>query len=539
MTDRYVELHAASAFSFLQGASRPEQLIERAVALEMPAMALLDHNGVYGAARFHTSAKNNKIQAHIGAEVGVLSLGSRLTPPEWLPHQHPQESARLPLLCESREGYQNLCQLITQFKMREKTKKEGSANFEDLQQYASGLICLTGGDEGPLASALVSGGEEAGRKMVAQLVRIFGPKNVYVELQRHCEREEEWRNQAAMQIAGSLHLPVIATNGVRYATAYDREVLDLFAAVRHHTDLDRAGRLLALNSQRHIRPAHGMAAVFRDVSGAIETTAELSSRLKFELNDLGYEFPSYPVPDNETMDSFLTKRAAEGVMRRYGPKNDRDLVERAKKQVEHELTLIAKLGFAGYFLIVWDIVQFCKRNDILIQGRGSAANSAVCYALEITAIDPVGMELLFGAFSYAESRGEWLDIDLDLPSEDNREQAIHYVYQRYGELGAAMTANVITYRGKSAAREVGKAMGFDEESLGRLSSLVSNWEWHGKTDTMAPFVSIYAVFDLKPYPRIAKYLELCMRIQDLPRHLGQHSGGMIICQGQCQIESCL
>ena len=212
-----------------------------------------------------------------------------------------------------------------------------------------------------------------------------------------------------------------------------------------------------------------------------------------------------------------------------GRKNDPGLLERAKKQVEHELALIARLGFAGYFLIVWDIVQFCKRNDILIQGRGSAANSAVCYALEITAIDPVGMELLFERF-LSESRGEWPDIDLDLPSEDKREQAIQYVYQRYGELGAAMTANVITYRGKSAAREVGKALGFDQESLGRLSRLVSNWEWRGKTDTMAHSFQ-NAGFDIK-HPRIAKYLELCMRIQDLPRHLGQHSGGMVICQGQ-------
>ena len=177
-----------------------------------------------------------------------------------------------------------------------------------------------------------------------------------------------------------------------------------FTAIRHHVELDQAGRLLALNSQRHLRSAQEMAALFRDIPGAIENTVDLSSRLKFELNDLGYEFPRYPVPDGETMDSFLQKRVAEGVQRRYGPKNDRDLMERAKKQVEHELALIAKLGFAGYFLIVWDIIEYCKRNDILIQGRGSAANSAVCYALEITAIDPVGMELLFERF-LSESRG--------------------------------------------------------------------------------------------------------------------------------------
>ena len=529
MTDGYVELHAASAFSFLEGASQPETLVERAAALEMPAMALLDRNGIYGAARFYTSAKRNGIRAHVGAEIAASSFGPRLTPPAWLPHQHFAEPARLPLLCESRQGYQNLCQLVTRFKLRETAKQEGAANFDDLQQYASGLVCLTGGDEGPLAAALMRGGEQAGHKAVEQLVRIFGPGSVYIELQRHREREEEWRNQAALRIARSLKLPVVATNGVRYATAYDREVQDLFTAVRNHTELDQAGRLLSLNSQRHLRPAGEMTALFRDVCGATESTVELSSRLQFELGDLGYEFPRYPVPDGDTMDSFLRKRVDEGVIRRYGPKRDAGLLARAKKQVEHELALIAKLGFAGYFLIVWDIVQFCKQHDILVQGRGSAANSAVCYALEITAIDPVGMELLFERF-LSESRGEWPDIDLDLPSEEKREQAIQYVYQRYGELGAAMTANVITYRGKSAAREVGKALGFDQESLGRLSSLVSQWEWRGKTDTMAHSFQ-NAGFDVK-HPRIAKYLELCMRIQDLPRHLGQHSGGMVICQGQ-------
>jgi error-prone DNA polymerase len=253
---------------------------------------------------------------------------------------------------------------------------------------------------------------------------------------------------------------------VRYAKAYDREVLDLFTAIRHHVELDQAGRLLGINSQRHIRSAREMARLFRDVPNAVSNTVELSSRLTFALDDLGYEFPRYPVPEGETMDSFLAKRVAEGVMRRYRPKSDSKLLEKAKKQVEKELALIAKLGFAGYFLIVWDIIEFCKRNGILVQGRGSAANSAVCYALEITAIDPVGMKLLFERF-LTETRGEWPDIDLDLPSEDKsnskRERVIQYVFRRYGELGVAMTANVIGYRGKSAAKEVGKALGFDQE----------------------------------------------------------------------------
>lgn len=529
MTDRYVELHASSAFSFLEGGSQPEALAERAFALEMPAIALMDRNGFYGSARFHKIASENKIIAHVGAEIAVTGFGHRLVPPVWLPHQHLSEPVRLPLLCETRQGYQNLCQLITRFKMRESTKQEGSAKLADMEEYGRGLICLTGGDEGPLAAALMRGGESAGRETVERLIRIFGPNNVYVELQRHRERSEEWRNQAAIRIAESLRLPVLATNGVRYATRYDREIADLFTAVRNHTRLDDAGRLLASNNQRHLRPANRMAALFRDVPGAIENTLELSSRLQFQLSDLGYEFPRYPVPDGETMDSFLEKRVAEGIARRYGPKRDAGLLALAKKQVAHELQLIAKLGFAGYFLIVWDIVEFCKKHGILIQGRGSAANSAVCYALEITAIDPVGMELLFERF-LSESRGEWPDIDLDLPSEEKREQAIQYVYERYGQLGAAMTGNVITYRGKSAAREVGKALGFDPESLQRLSGLVANYEWKGPNDTMARSFQ-NAGFDVQ-HPRIAKYLELCMRVQDLPRHLGQHSGGMVICQGQ-------
>jgi len=529
MTDGYVELHAASAFSFLEGASLPEDLIQRAAELNMPAMALLDRNGVYGSARFHTLARKHGVRAHVGAEVAVSSLGRRLTPPDWLPHQHAPEPARLPLLCSSRTGYQNLCQLITRFKMRETTKCEGAATLEDLEQYASGLICLTGGDEGPVASALMGGGESEAVKVIEKLVRVFGQKNVYVELQRHGEREEEWRNQAAIRIAHRLGLPLLATNGVRYATAYDREILDVFTAVRHHTNLEQAGRLLTVNQQRYLRDAGEMTARFRDLPLAIANTVVLSERLEFELNDLGYEFPRYPVPDGETMDSFLRQRAAEGVLKRYGAKHNRNLLERAQKQVEYELTLIQKLGFAGYFLIVWDLIDFCKKHDILVQGRGSAANSAVCYALEITAVDPVGMDLLFERF-LSESRGEWPDIDLDLPSGDKREQAIQYIYQRYGELGAAITANVITYRGKSAAREVGKAMGFDAETLGRLSSLVSQWEWKGNNDTLENSF-LHAGFDVK-HAHIHKFLELCMRIQDLPRHLGQHSGGMVICQGQ-------
>ena len=272
-----------------------------------------------------------------------------------------------------------------------------------------------------------------------------------------------------------------------------------------------------------------MTRLFSDLPQAIANTGELSARLRYTLADLGYEFPRYPVPSGETIDSFLRRRTEEGFRARYAAKSNDNLYERAERQVRRELALIEKLKLAGYFLIVWDIVRFCREEGILVQGRGSAANSAVCYSLGITAVDPVGMELLFERF-LSEERCEWPDIDLDLPSGDQREKAIQYVYQRYGQLGAAMTANVITYRGRSAAREVGKVLGFDRETLDQLSSLVNTWGWRDATDSTEHQFH-QAGLDLS-HPRVQKYRELCERIQDLPRHLGQHSGGMVICQGQ-------
>src|SRR5258708_3629593 len=270
-----------------------------------------------------------------------------------------------------------------------------------------------------------------------------------------------------------------------------------------------------------------MQQLFSDLPGAIANTVELSARLEFTLKDLGYEFPRYPVPEGETMNSFLRDRAWQGFQQRYG-RAAPETQHRARRQIERELKLIEKLDLAGYFLIVWDLVHFCHEQNILVQGRGSAANSAVCYSLGITAVDPVGMDLLFERF-LSEERGEWPDIDLDLPSGNEREKAIQYLYQRYGERGAAMTANVCTYRGRLAAREVGKVFGFDVETLNRLSAFVGGWEWRGPEDTFDRHFS-NAGLDLT-HQRIAKYLDLCVRLQDLPRHLSQHSGGMVICQG--------
>src|ERR1700677_3930067 len=500
----YIELHARSAFSFLEGSSIPEEMVEACAERGMGAMAVLDRDGVYGAPRFYHAAVKKGIRAHIGAEITTT------------------EGWRFPLLVESRAGYQNLCRAITLMKLRDK-KGEGSLAREELAAYAKGLVCLTGGDEGPLAHALSNGGIKRATQTVERLCGIFGHGNVFVELQRHYCREEEARNQAAIEIARTLSLPLLATNCASYAQPQQRELLDVFTCIRHHRNLSNAGRLLTLNAERHLKTSEEMARIFADLPEAIANTESLSSRLEFSLNDLGYEFPKYPVPDGGTEMEFLRARAHEGRIRRYGESN-----EKARKQIERELALIEKLKLPGYFLIVWDIVCFCNSENILVQGRGSAANSAVCYSLGITAVDAVGMGLLFERF-LSEERGEWPDIDLDLPSGDQRERAIQYVYERYGRLGAAMNANVITYRGKSAAREIGKALSFDPETLNRLSSLVESWEYRDSNDTLDRQFHD-AGLDLQ-HPRVRKFFELCRSVQDLPRHMGQHSGGMVVCQG--------
>jgi error-prone DNA polymerase len=553
----YVELHSRSAFSFLEGSSLPEDMAAMCAKFKMPAMALLDTDGVYGAPRFHMAANKIGIKAHIGAEIScqlfdsVILSGagaSRSEAPAESKDPYSQQVVpgirtsryarndningndkpfRLPLLASSRIGYQNLCRLITKMKLHAK-RGEGAVREEELEEHASGLICLTGGTDGVLAAALQQGGIEAAHRQTERLLGIFGRNNFYIELQRHFHREEESRNRAAIDIARSLNLPLLATNGVSYATAKDRELCDAFTAIRHHRTLATAGRLLSRNSERHLKSPQEMRQLFADIPEAIHSTLELSSRLEFTLNDLGYEFPRYPVPEGETMNSFLRDRAWVGFRERYGRKS-LDMQTRARRQIEKELALIEKLKLAGYFLIVWDLIRFCREQNILVQGRGSAANSAVCYSLGITAVDAVGMELLFERF-LSEERGEWPDIDLDLPSGDEREKVIQYLYKKYGERGAAMTANVITYRNRMAAREMGKALGFDPETLAKISAAVATWEFRDENDALDRRFRD-AGLDLN-HPRLRKYYELCLAVQDMPRHLGQHSGGMVICQGQ-------
>ena len=296
----------------------------------------------------------------------------------------------------------------------------------------------------------------------------------------------------------------MATNGVRFAAAADRPLYDVLTCIRHKTTLDRAGRRLERNAERYLKPPVAMAWLFHDLPEAVDATRELADRLRYTMADLGYRFPEYPVPSGETMSSFLRKIVEVGARARYRP-----YYERARQQVTRELNLIEQLDLAGYFLIVWDIANFCRQHDILVQGRGSAANSAVCYSLGITAVDPVGMDLLFERF-LSEERGEWPDIDLDLPSGDRRERVIQYVYERYGRLGAGMIANVITYRGRSAAREVGKVLAIEPERIDRLAKVMNHFEWTDPKDTLARHCGDVGL--ALDDPRIRLFGELWQRI---------------------------
>ncbi|MDQ6801381.1 MAG: error-prone DNA polymerase [Acidobacteriota bacterium] len=484
-------MRAASAFSFLDSASLPEDLVYQAAEKDLPAMALVDTNGVYGAPRFYTAAKKAGVRALVGAEL-ILESSDRAT-----------------ALVENREGYKNLCKLIT---AGAAGREKGKARFtwELIEQYAEGLHCLTRADD---ATVEKIGGIFKGR--------------THVELQRHSVREEEHQNQRLIALARRLKLPLVATNGVRYARPEDKPLHDVLTCIREGQHVDKAGRILGINRERHIKSAGEMCALFKDLPEAIDNAWELSQRLDFTLANLGYQFPQYPLPDGETDMSLLRKIAWNGARARFRP-----LTGRAQSQIEKELAMIEKLDLAGYFLIVWDIIQFCHREKIMVQGRGSAANSAVCYALSITAVDPVKMELLFERF-LSEERGEWPDIDLDLPSGDQREKAIQHVYKTYGVHGAAMTANVITYRDRSAAREVGKALGFSLEQADKLSKVVGTWnfgEIRERLDSM-PAQLASAGFDPEDL-RVQHFMRLQFQIQNLPRHLGQHSGGMVMARGR-------
>jgi len=496
MTD-YVELRCRSAFSFLSGASLPEDLVARAADLGCEALALADVGGLSGAPRFFTAARRAGVRPLVGAGVVVEDAGV------------------LQLLVEDRTGYRNLCRLLTAGAVG-RPKGEARVTWAQVDAHAAGLHALAGGVDGPLAGA-------AAATHLDRLAGIF-PGRLAVDVHRHHDRTGERFARRLQDLAAARHVPVVATNDVRHATPDRRALLDVLTCTRLGTTLDAAGRRLFANVERHLKSPAEMTALFRDQPCAVRQSRRIAERCEFTLADLGYKFPEYPLPPGETPDGHLRFLTYAGARRRW-----RALTPRIRAQLEHELAIIAKLELAGYFLIVWDIVRFARERGILCQGRGSAANSAVCYALGITAVDAIGMELLFERF-LSEERGEWPDIDLDLPSGDRREEVIQYVYRRYGERGAAMTATVISYRTRSAVREAGKALGLSLQQVDRLAKLLRLHGYRDEHDELSAQLRNGGVDPTSP--RIALLVQLVQQMQGLPRHLGQHTGGMVVAAGR-------
>lgn len=528
MSSDYIELHATSAFSFLRGSSPPEDLVREAARLELPALAVLDRDNLCSAPRLYATARTQGIRAIVGAEITL------------------EDGSVLPLLVENRTGYQNLCQLISDAKLtprpphlaprdqppgvdpRER-KRPCFATWAELAAHAGGLIALTGDDEGPVLRAWQRAGPAAAEAALQRLGAVFDRDHLYVEVQRRHLRGEETALQMQAALARTHRLPLLATGGVRHATRAGRDLADVFTCLRHHTTLDGAGRLLAANAERHLRSARSMRERFARFPEAVANTGRLAERLDFTLKNLGYTFPDFPVGAGETMEGVLREQTYRGARKRFPAMTDA-----VTRQLDRELALIGKLGFAGYFLIVWDVCRRCHEDGILIQGRGSAANSAVCYALGITAVDPIKHRLLFERFLSegrvgADGNPSWPDIDLDLPSGDLRESVIQGVYDRYGRRGAAMVANVITYRGRSSAREIGKVLDLPDDVLDRFSSLFAHGDF---PHTLEIQQQLERAGLPATHPRLQAMIRLCQQIRSLPRHLGQHSGGMVLCPGR-------
>ena len=477
----YAELHAYSNFTFLEGASHPETLIERAAQLELAAIALTDRDGLYGAVRFALAARKSGIDAIIGSELTL------------------EDGTRIVFLIEDEIGYANLCELISRAQLRG-SKGNARLQLDDLDGRSDGLIALSQLPDPQRIDAL----------------RACFRDRCYLELQHHLTAADAERNEQLVRLAREMRVACVATNGVVYAHREDAPLADIMTCVKDTMTLDaaRAQNRLRPNAEYHLKSAAAMRAIFSAYPHALDATIGIAQRCCFRLDRQVGQFPLFPVPDGYTRQSYLRELTYRGAAERYGT----PLAAKAERQLEYELGIIAKMDLAGYFLIVWDIVQAADRLGVLCQGRGSAANSAVCYALGITAVDPIGMDLLFERFM-SEERKEIPDIDIDFAHQD-REQIIQYIYERYGRSNAAMAAEVISYRTRSALRDVAKALGFTLEAVDALATE------YDATESFDAICHPEVLGEVEP--RRMRLEEFCRRIEGFPRHMGIHSGGMVI-----------
>ncbi|HET9454202.1 MAG TPA: PHP domain-containing protein, partial [Gemmatimonadaceae bacterium] len=454
----YVELHCHSAFSLLDGAALPETLVARAAELGYPALALTDHDELGGAVRFAQAGTEHGVQAIIGAE---LTLDHR---------------DHLVLLAEDREGYGNLATLITHARMHN-ARGEPAVTLDLLARHARGLFALTGCPRGRVPSLAATGDVDAACEAAATLLDIFD-RRIAIECWDHGLPEERETSRHLIAVARALDLPWVVTNDVHYARARDRIVHDVLACLRHETPLDDMGTRLRPNGEWYLKSAAQVARRWQHAPEGMRATLAVAERCAFRMEHLKPTLPAFPLPPGVTADEYLERLVEQGADERWGSAR----TEKHEKQLKHELSLIGRLGLAGYFLIVWDIVRFARRRGILCQGRGSAANSAVCFCLGITSVDPIKLELLFERF-LSEDRKEAPDIDIDFAHEE-REQVIQYVYRKYGREHAAMVCEQITYRGRSAVRDVARVLGFSVEQANRLTTLSDRFSARATADAL-------------------------------------------------------
>jgi error-prone DNA polymerase len=518
----YVPLWCKSNFSFLEGASHPDELVEEAHRLGLPAIALTDRDGVYGIVRAHVKARELGMKLIIGSQVTV------------------DDGSAMVLLTQDRAGYANLCRLITKGRLRSE-KGESAVTWDEVCTHASGLIALWGGENEfvmpPKAGVQING--NAGKKqnldsglrrndgregsarherdvdhIVSKLHDAFADR-LYGMITRHRREDDVVQERRLRERAQRFGIPLVTANEVLYHTPARRRLQDVLAAIRLGIPVASCGQKLKPNAEYGLKPPYAFAQLFGDDPAAVNRTLEIAERCNFSLNEIRYRYPSEQLPDGTTSAEWLRRQVFNGAHWRYGETVPDDVV----RQIEKELEIIETLDYPGYFLTMWEIVEFCRANDILCQGRGSAANSAVCYCLGVTAVDPVRMGLLFERF-ISKERAEPPDIDLDI-EHDRREEVIQYVYQKYGRDRAAMVANVVRYRSRSALRDVGKALGLSETALDRVAKFLSSYE-QVRAEALDQ-MGLDTSGGLHEH-----LLELSNEILDFPRHLSIHPGGFLL-----------
>ncbi len=509
----YVELHCHSCFSLLDGASSPEALVRRAAALGYRALALTDHDGLYGAVRFWQAAREQGVRPIVGAEVALDGLG------------------HLTLLAESRRGYANLCRLLSAGQLAGQ-KGQPRLTIDTLAQHAEGLIGLSGCREGVVASALRAAGEGRAIEVAGRLREALGRDRFWIEIQRHLLPTDRRLEAELAELAGRLGAGLVATNNVHYAERPGQHLHDVLTCIRHLTTLPEAlaAGLLHPNSEQYLKSPQEMEVLFSsagptgtDRREALRNTVRIAEQCEACLDFSSQRLPAFPVPEPFTPQSYLRHLCEAGMGRKPGLN-----LEQARRQIEHELAVIEQAGLAGYFLVVWDIVRFAREQGIRCQGRGSAANSLVAYLLGITPVDPLRHNLLFERF-LSEGTGTMPDIDVDFAA-DRREEVIQYVYQRYGEEHVGMVCNVVTYRARSAVRDVAKALAFPRDVIDRAAKSLDTHSVAKAIGLLAeefPVVppDLFQGSPALPWPLLA---ELLTQIEGVPRHLSIHVGGLLI-----------